>query len=85
MAMFDLEDSEDIKLTNNKSGNDFFLKGKGLKRVSSDGNEAGVGEIKRGRPDSIMGWIKANVTILVVSSISTILGGLALIYIQKIM
>ena len=42
MAMFDIEDSDDVSLEGNKTGDATLLKGRNIKRLAGKNNESGI-------------------------------------------
>ena len=54
--MFDLEDSENVKLSNNKTSGETLLRGRNLINVAAEGNEAGTPNSPVASPQASSWW-----------------------------
>lgn len=65
MPMFDIEDSKNVTLTNNKTTDNTLLKGRNIDRVTASNNESG-GAPKQSRWQ----WFLDNIIVAVVGGIA---------------
>lgn len=66
--MFDLEDVDNAKLTSNKTTGKSFLRGKRIRNLIADGNEAGIGNDINNGFSGVVKKIVIGVVIVVVGS-----------------
>lgn len=73
MPMFDLKDSEDIKLTECHTDSSTLVKGDGLKRLEVS-NSSASGSLGRSKP-KVLSWFIDHVVTSVLGLVVTVVGG----------
>jgi len=81
MAMFNLKDSEDIKINRSSTTSDVLIEGEGLKRVEADDCHAGVSS-KEAAKETGSVWSKVRLWILenLIKSVFAVLVAVAIWY-----
>lgn len=76
--MFDIEDSKDVELTNNKTSSSEFARIRNTDRVIARDNQAGAVVPEAGRFRKVCAWVGKNL-------IAAIVAGVAVVFIVRLL
>jgi hypothetical protein len=81
MAMFDIEDSDDIDLKGNKTTSENFLKAKNVSKINAVNNE--VNSTLNKPKSGILSWVTPVITTVITGVVASVIAGVILYHLHK--